>query len=121
MTTGPFTEITDIFERAARNGTRAHLNHDLVRALIASDAYSLLLADRKKEIVSIWQDHDGAPQSPDEPSLGRSGSGIGPTGTTGASAGMMTVEEREAVGRAASQRALEAVDRIARRRRHKTP
>jgi len=121
MTPHPFTAITDALERAARNGTRAHLNYDLVRALVASEAYSLLLADRQKEIISAWQDHDALPARPVGPSLGRSGSGIGPTGTTGASAGMMTAEEQEAVGHAASQRALAAVDRIARRRRRRTP
>lgn len=122
MTTcGPFTAITDALERAARNGTRAHLNHDLVRALIASEAYSLLLDDRKKELISAWQEHDGNPPRPVEPSSGRSGSGIGPTATTGEYAGTMTAEVREAVGHAASQRALEAVNRIGRHKRRKTP
>ena len=120
MTTRPYTAITDALERAARNGTRAHLDADLVRALIASEAYSLLLADRKKEIISSWQDNEKALPQPVERSSGHSGSGIAPIGTTGASAGMMTEDQQEAVGLAASRQASEAVAQIARPKRRRT-
>ncbi|KKW92281.1 hypothetical protein YP76_10140 [Sphingobium chungbukense] len=121
MNSGPFTEITDLLERAARNGTRAHLNHDLVRALIASEAYSLLLADRKKEIISTWQDNEEALPRPGVRNSGSSGSGIAATEMTGASAGTMTADQTASVGLAASRQASAAVAQITHRKKRKTP
>ena len=119
----PFTEISEQLERAARNGTKVHLTNDLVRALIESDAYSIITAERTKELVATWQDqHEkAATPTPAASSSARSGSGIAPIAMTGASAGMMTEQDQEAVGRAASRRALEAVQQtVGRRRQPKT-
>ena len=52
----PFHELTDQLERAARNGTRAHLAPDVVRALVESPAYSILTDERRKELVATWCD-----------------------------------------------------------------
>ena len=121
VTAGPFTALTDALERAARNGTRAHLPPEIVRALVSSEAYSLLSGYRIKELQQLWQESDAQPAPPAAPSSDRSGSGTGPIATIGRSAGTMTETQFEAVGHAASQRALEAVHRISRRRRLKIP
>jgi hypothetical protein len=52
----PFTEIAKQLERAARNGTRAHLEPEQVRALIQSPAWPLLMAERMRELIATWKD-----------------------------------------------------------------
>ena len=104
--TAPFTDITDQLERAARNGTRAHLAPDLVRALIESGAYPILLAERTKELTRQW--HDRKPQAPPPPiesSSGPIGSNIGPRETTGPSAGTIPRLVHDAAERLASEEA----------------
>ena len=116
--TAPFTDITDQLERAARNGTRAHLAPDLVRALIESGAYPILLAERTKELTRQW--HDRKPQAPPPPiesSSGPIGSNIGPRETTGPSAGTMQPHVHAAAERLAS----EAAQAMGRRKRRAKP
>lgn len=120
MTAQPFTELTSILERAARNDTRAHLSPDLVRALIGSEAYSLLAHYRIRELTAKWQENEAQPAPQPGPNLGHSGYGIERSGMNGASAGMMTAAEQEAVERAESQRALAAVASTKSPRRLKT-
>ncbi|PZR77110.1 MAG: hypothetical protein DI537_43645 [Stutzerimonas stutzeri] len=117
-----FTEIMAKLDRAAINGTKLHLDTEHVRALARSEAYAVLAGLKAKEIAARWDDPNQSPQmTPAASNSGRSGSGTAPIATIGASAGTMTEQEREAVGRAASQRALAAVQAAAPRRKHKTP
>lgn len=81
----PFHELTDQLERAARNGTRAHLAPDVVRALVESPAYSILTDERRKELVATWRDR--RPKALSVSSSDPSGSSTEPKETTGASAG----------------------------------
>jgi len=118
VTAQPFTDITDALERAARNGTRAHLDPELVRALISSDAYPSLLKGRQRELTKLWQERNPVPVP--EPSSAPSGSGTDRTATTGKSVGTMTEAEQVAVAHAASLRALEAVRQTSRLRRRRT-
>ena len=120
VTAQPFADLVNSLERAARNGTRAHLDAHIVRALIGSDAYPIILQHKTKEMTDLWQDRNEPPRRPAEPNLDRSGSGIAPIGMNGASAGMMTAVEQEAVERAESRRALEVVEQTKRRKRRKT-
>lgn len=112
-----FVDFTDIMERAARNGTKAHLPTEVVRAIVQHPGYAAYQAERIKEIASQWDDD----RTPEERSSGSSGCGIGQSGTNGPSAGTMTEAQAEDVGHAASQLASEAVARIGRRGRRRTP
>jgi hypothetical protein len=110
-----FIEITDQLERSARNGTRAHLPAELVRAIIEHPCYeSFFLTERKKELVAQW---DGpGPIIPTESASGPIGSNTGPSAGNGASAGTIP----PLVHAAAERRAYEAVDtmhRLTRRAR----
>jgi hypothetical protein len=99
-----FTDITDQLERAARNGTKAHLAADLVRAIVAHPAYALIQAERTKELVSSWDDRQPMPP----PAASKSepiGSNIEPNATTGPSAGTMQPHVHAAAERLASEQA----------------
>ena len=50
----PFTEFVDIMERAARNGTKAHLPAEVVRAILLHPAWMSFLAERQAELVASW-------------------------------------------------------------------
>jgi hypothetical protein len=81
-----FVDLTDSLERAARNGTKAHIPPDLVRALIQSPAYAILQAERTKELIGTWGDHH--PPQEDVSSSAPTGSHIVPSAESGLSAGM---------------------------------
>ena len=97
-----FGEMLSRLRRAAKNGTRLHLDPEHVAALLDDDIYAVLSAREAKEFRSQCRPVPlPAPES--EPSaatpqlmaasnLGLSGSGIGPIGTTGTSAGLMDVQ-----------------------------
>lgn len=95
-----FHDLTNALERAARNGTKAHLSAEEARALVLHPAYAMIQADRIKELASIWQ--SGA--EPTGSNAETSGSNGGPTDPTGPSAG--TIDPL--VHAAAEERALEA-------------
>lgn len=119
-----FTDLTDRMERAARNGTKAHIDAESVRALIASPAWAHILDLKTKELVAQW--HATLPgqqpgtTTPAASSSGRSGSITGPSASSGSSAGMTREEPGEAVEHAERRRALAAVAQIGRPRRQKT-
>jgi hypothetical protein len=103
----PFTEIVKLLEKAARNGTRAHLDPEHVQALLSNEVFLVLAESMRKEITGRWQG-----QSPEDISLANIGSGIAPTETIGASAG-------SSVARPAA--ALSASEVARRMTRRKTP
>lgn len=108
-----FTEIMDRIERAARNGTRVHLELTHAQALIDSPVYTTLAAQRQKELIAQCRkfsppaagdaaDAEPQPANPPGLKLVDIGSGIAPSETTGRSAGLMEMQ------RAAEQLVLEA-------------
>lgn len=113
----PFTELLAQLERAARNGTKAHLSADQARALITSPAYPLLLAERTKELTSRWQEeplHKTCSPASGPPASDQVG---GPKVTRNLN--MKATDE--AVGRAERRRLLAALDATAGpRKRQKT-
>jgi hypothetical protein len=123
----PITSAMDILERAARNGERAHLSPELVRALIAHPAYQRYAETRTKELIDSWAPPEKA-AAPRKPAMttppasnsGRSGSGTAANETSGASAGTIPAGMKAAVGRAASLRASAAVEMVRRQHRPKT-
>jgi hypothetical protein len=120
-----YSELNDRLRRAARNGTRLHLDPAHVAALLAPKIYGVLAAAEAEELNGLCgQDNHAAtlaaPAQLSAISSGRSGSGIARTAMTGTSAGMTTEPQMDAVGRAESRRASAAVGRITHRKRHKT-
>jgi hypothetical protein len=116
-----FGEMLSRLRRAARNGTRLHLDPEHVAALLDDDIYAVLSAREAKEFRSQCRPVPlPAPES--EPSAappqlmlgsnsGLSGFGIVPTGTTGTSAGLMDVQP------AAHRRVSEVAADLRRRKR----
>jgi hypothetical protein len=104
---GLWGELCDILERAARNGTRAHLSVEMVRALISSEAYPLLQAARVRELRALWDAEDPLLPAPEEPTA-RSGRDRYPD---------LTPDQREAVAEAASRRLHEVLAPSSGRRR----
>ncbi|VVT17771.1 conserved hypothetical protein [Sphingomonas aurantiaca] len=107
-----FTDIAEQLERAARNGTKAHLAPELVRALIQSPAYSIITAERTKELVASWAEQP-TPGSNSE----HTGSNTGRSEMTGPSAGTMQPHVHAAAERLAS----EAAQEMGRRKRRAKP
>jgi hypothetical protein len=97
-----FGEMLSRLRRAAKNGTRLHLDPEHVAALLDDDIYAVLSAREAKEFRSQCRPVQPAeresapsaelPQLTHASSLGHSGSGIVPIGTTGTSAGLMDVQ-----------------------------
>jgi hypothetical protein len=106
----PFHELTDQLERAARNGTRAHLAPDVVRALVESPAYSILTDERRKELVSTWRDK--RPKALSASNSAPTGSNTEPSEMIGASAGTIP----QLVHGAAARQALEEAAALSRPR-----
>jgi len=116
-----FGEMLSRLRRAARNGTRLHLDPEHVAALLDDDIYAVLSAREAKEFRSQCRLVPlPAPES--EPSVappqlipdlnsGLSGFGTAPTGTTGTSAGLMDVQP------AAHRRVSEVAAELRRRTR----
>ena len=126
-----FGEMLSRLRRAAKNGTRLHLDPEHVAALLDDDIYAVLSAREAKEFRSQCR-----PVQPAEPesgpsaalpqltyasSLDHSGSGIVPIETIGPSAGMPAQQMDASVGLAASRSALAAVTQVTRRKQRKTP
>lgn len=110
----PFTELSEQLERAARNGTKAHLGPDLVRALIESDAYPIIISERTRELVAQWRE--------DRPLKGvsnseTSGSNPEPSAGNGSLHGTMLTLVHDAEERQASATA-EKLSHRSRRRKH---
>lgn len=97
-----FGEMLSRLRRAAKNGTRLHLDPEHVAALLDDDIYAVLSAREAKEFrlqcrpaplpVPESEPSAAPPQLTADSNLGLSGSGIGPIGTTGTSAGLMDVQ-----------------------------
>lgn len=83
MRLGPFTDILDKMQRAAKNGERVHLDFEQVRAFIGSPLYSTLNQLHAEEVEQSWQSRQPVSR------LVSSGSTIEKTAMTGASAGMI--------------------------------
>jgi hypothetical protein len=97
-----FGEMLSRLRRAAKNGTRLHLDSEHVAALLDDDIYAVLSAREAKEFRSqcrpvLPTERESAPSAA-PPQLmagsnsGLSGSGTGPIGMTGTSAGLMDVQ-----------------------------
>ena len=112
MTALPFTDFTDIMERAARNGTKAHLPAEVVRAAILHPAYAEFLTERIKELAATWTG-PLPPASNSDPI----GSNTEPNGTTGASAGTIPPLVHDAAERLALEAAEAAIPRKRRGKR----
>jgi hypothetical protein len=121
-----FGEILDRIRKAARNGTRLHLDYDHAVALLDGDIYAVLSAREAQEIRSrCRQDMPPVPAEPEsapavapplppiDSNWGLSGSGIAATGTTGPSVGLMDVQP------AAHRRVSEVAAGLRRRKRAK--
>ncbi|AOW22204.1 hypothetical protein AVM11_08960 [Sphingomonas melonis TY] len=118
-----FVDMLGRIRRAARNGTRLHLDPEHVAALLDADIYAVLSAREAEEIrTQCRPERPPQPELDDAPpasppmlppalNLAPSGSGIGAIGTTGASAGSM------AVSRAAHRRVSEVAKEIRRKKR----
>jgi len=106
------TDALAALERAARNGTRAHLEIEEVRAIIAHPAYLGYVESRRMEMIDSWQPAAAKPQPVH--SSGTIGSITGPSETTGASAGTMP----QLVHDAGVALASEAASRRTPRKRH---
>jgi len=76
-------EINERLRRAARNGTRLHLDLEHVRALMDPRIYSVLAEIEAEEVRKQWQTDESQQQSVS--SLVPSGSGIARTATIGTS------------------------------------
>jgi hypothetical protein len=110
-----FVEINSRLRRAVRNGTRLHLDPEHARALMQPRFYALLAEAEAQEITSLCASaNDSGPPAPQprpSPPANDSrsdniGSGIGPTETTGTSAGSKVVQL------AAEEQVSEAVEAI---------
>ena len=95
-----FGEMLSRIRRAARNGTRLHLDPEHVNALCDDDIYALLSAREARELKASCQKDEGATIGS---SLARSGYGIVPSATIGTSAGLTVVSH--AADRQASEAA----------------
>lgn len=114
----PFTDMLAQLERAARNGTKAHLSADLARALITSPAYPLLLAERTKELTNRWQEEPL--HTIPSPAPGAPASDLVPVPRVTRDSHINATDE--AVERAERRRLLAAIDTTAGpRKRQKTP
>ncbi|WP_164518816.1 hypothetical protein [Sphingomonas sp. ABOLG] len=113
-----FTEMLSRIRRAAKNGTRLHLEPEHVTALLDDDIYAVLSAREAMEIRRkcrpVQQEESAAapPQpQPGASNLVPSGFGIVPIATTGTSVGST------AVSRAAHRRVSEVAANIRQKRR----
>ena len=97
-----FGDMLSRLRRAAKNGTRLHLDPEHVAALLDADIYAVLSAREAKEFRSQCRPVQsaepenapsaGLPQLTHASSLDHSGCGIVPIGMTGTSAGLMDVQ-----------------------------
>lgn len=121
MTDLIFTDILAKLDRAAVNGTKLHLDVNLVRALATSPVYATLAEMKAKEFALLWQKEKvQAAGVPAASNSAPSGSGTEQIAMIGESAGTMTAEQEASVGLAASRQASEAVAQINRQKRRKT-
>jgi hypothetical protein len=118
-----FGDMLGRIRRAAKNGTRLHLEPEHVAALLDADIYAVLSAREAQEIRTQCRPErlDPPEEASDAPaasppafppalSLALSGSGIAATATTGTSVGST------AVSRAAHRRVSEVAATIRRKR-----
>lgn len=109
----PFTSILAKLDRAALNGTKLHLEEDLVRALVASPVYATIASQKAQEFAQIW--HEDQPTSPPASSSDHSGSNLASSEESGSLPGTM----RPLVHAAAERQVSHTVERISRRSKRK--
>ncbi|WP_206757221.1 hypothetical protein [Sphingomonas sp. CFBP 8765] len=121
-----YSELAGRIRKAARNGSRLHLDHCHVRALMDARLYPIIALMEAEELNALCQ-QDNYVTEPQR-ALPRSamssepiGSGIALIETTGPSAGMPLQQMDVSVGLAASRSALAAVTQVTRRKQRKTP
>lgn len=112
------SDLADRVRRAARNGTRLHLDVQHVRVLMSDPIYSAIATAERKELNALCQQDNeptNAPVRADTKSA-PSGFGIAPIATTGISAGTRE-PPAEGVGHAASRLASGVAAQIARQKK----
>lgn len=117
------SDLADRLRRAARNGTRLHLDVQHVRVLMSDPIYSAIATAERKELNALCRQDNEPPTRADGPATSSApfGSGIAPTVMTGTSAGMKVgTPAAEAVAHAASRLASEAAAQISRQRKRAT-
>lgn len=119
-------DLADKLRKAARNGSRLHLDQPHVRALLSPRIYEVITSLEAEELNALClQDNEPAarrtPPKLHVISSETSGSGIGGTAMTGVFAGTTQGETASEVGHAASRSASAAVMQITRQRQPKTP
>ncbi|MBC9033017.1 hypothetical protein IAG41_11480 [Sphingomonas sp. JC676] len=112
-------DLAERLRKAARNGTRLHLEPAHVKALLSPGIYGVISTLEAEELNALCDqdnqlDETSKLRARPDISSGRTGSGIVPTATTGRSVGSM-VEQRAAEA-LASEEAL----RICRRKKRST-
>lgn len=105
MTELPFTRFVDHVEKAARNGTKAHVPAEIARAIVSHPAWREFMAERQREMIEKWQ-KDEPPLQSTASNSGRSGSTGAPSVSSGSSPGTTTAGMEEAVERAERRQAL---------------
>jgi hypothetical protein len=119
-------ELADKLRKAARNGSRLHLEQPHVRALLSPRIYEVIASLEAEELNALCLQDNEPAERKTPPKLRvisseTSGSGIGGTAMTGAFAGTTPGETASEVGHAASRSASAAVMRITRQKQPKTP
>ena len=118
-------DLGDKLRRAARNGTRLHLDAAHVQILMSARVYSALAILEAEELNALCNQDNQKLETPRRParsamSSAPSGCGIERIETTGPSVGMKTAREEMDVGLAANRLASAAVMQISHLKRHKT-
>ncbi|MHA6719684.1 hypothetical protein ACX40Y_09540 [Sphingomonas sp. RS6] len=119
----PCSDLADRLRRAARNGTRLHLDVQHIRVLMSEPIYSAISMAELKELNAQCQQDDAPPTAAATPVINSapSGCGIAQTATIGTSAGIKAEMQQAAdVGHAASRLASEAALQISRRKKRAT-
>lgn len=98
----PFTEILAAFERAVRNGTRAHLDQHHVKAVMTSPVFLLLSELKQEEMSKKWEKVNLRGGLSSE----TIGSGTARIATTGQSAGYTNEAFIDGVSALAAARAI---------------
>ena len=121
-----FSDLAGKLRRAAKNGTRLHLDEVHVKALLSPRIYGII-SNLEAEELNALCDQDNMPVSRSAPpqlrviSSESTGCGTGRTGTTGPSAGTRMEAMGADVALAASRLASEAVKKVSRRKLLRTP